>query len=347
MVSSRALLQFAVAFACGVGLSLLARSRGPSSLLRLPRAYTNWVIAAPAPIREAATAPADASRERARSLAPAVKPPGKQLRAVAGKAVAPGEDVLAEAGEEAAVAAPEEEALPQSRAELAEALAASLNAKVAAETPSTKAVKRKKARRIVRGDTYEGPVTKAETLPTGKHTVVPAGLRPALPKIWAKDEDIPEFCTDVERWPEEPVEWRVLEEEDIDGEAHPCFLANVSHWALKYYHKLDEIKMCTHDPKVDTVISDHLHKWSFWGSPDEWMVLLAAGPCTPERPYMLDIGANLGIFTLVGAERGCHAIAFEPLSENVHRLWHSAKVNGYLDRVMLLQHAGAWGVALR
>ena len=152
----------------------------------------------------------------------------------------------------------------------------------------------------------------------------------------------------------------MLEKDEVDGEAHPCHLANVSHWALKYYHKvrarvvfvtrallslppppaqLDEIKMCTHDPEVDTVISQHLHKWQFWGSPDEWMVLLAAGPCTPERPYMLDIGANLGIFTLVGAERGCHAVAFEPLSENIHRLWHSVELNGYDDRVLMMQHA--------
>jgi FkbM family methyltransferase len=87
------------------------------------------------------------------------------------------------------------------------------------------------------------------------------------------------------------------------------------------------------------VISKHLHEWSFWGSPDEWMVLLAAGPCTAERPYMLDIGSNLGVFTLIGAERGCHAVAFEPLSENIHRLSHSVKTNGYESQVMLLQHA--------
>jgi FkbM family methyltransferase len=69
------------------------------------------------------------------------------------------------------------------------------------------------------------------------------------------------------------------------------------------------------------------------------MVLLASGPCSEERPYMLDIGANLGVFTLIGAERGCHAVAFEPLSENIHRLWHSVKKNGYEDRVILMQHA--------
>ncbi len=87
------------------------------------------------------------------------------------------------------------------------------------------------------------------------------------------------------------------------------------------------------------MISDHLHKWAFWGSPDEWMVLLASGPCTPERPYMLDIGSNLGVFSLIGAERGCHVMAFEPLSENIHRVYQSMEVNGYEGQIMLAQHA--------
>jgi len=69
------------------------------------------------------------------------------------------------------------------------------------------------------------------------------------------------------------------------------------------------------------------------------MVLLGSGPCTPERPYMLDIGSNLGIFSLIGADRGCHALAFEPLSENIHRIHQSMKVNGYDGRIMLAQHA--------
>lgn len=54
---------------------------------------------------------------------------------------------------------------------------------------------------------------------------------------------------------------------------------------------------------------------------------------------MLDIGSNLGVFSLIGAERGCHALAFEPLSENIHRLHQSMKVNGYEGRIMMAQHA--------
>jgi FkbM family methyltransferase len=54
---------------------------------------------------------------------------------------------------------------------------------------------------------------------------------------------------------------------------------------------------------------------------------------------MLDIGSNLGVFSLIGAEMGCHVLAFEPLSENIHRVYQSIEANGYEGRIMLAQHA--------
>ena len=86
-----------------------------------------------------------------------------------------------------------------------------------------------------------------------RKTIVPAKARPALPKVFKSEGDIPEFCEGPERFPEEPVEWHIVEEEEIDREAYPCHLANVTHWALKYWYKLGSVKICTHDPLVDEV----------------------------------------------------------------------------------------------
>lgn len=204
-------------------------------------------------------------------------------------------------------------------------------------SPSRAPVKKLRRGKVVKGVIPPPPPSAAEDLP--RVTIKPAGATTPVPKLWKSEAAVPEFCEGVERYPEDEVEWHQLTYDEVDLDAHPCHLANITHWALKHYYRLGVVKICTHDPTVDTVISDHLHKWSFWGSPDEWMVLLAAGPCTAERPYMLDIGSNLGVFTLIGAERGCHAVAFEPLSENIHRLSHSVKVNGFEDRVILMQHA--------
>lgn len=51
-----------------------------------------------------------------------------------------------------------------------------------------------------------------------------------------------------------------------------------------------------------------------------------------ERPYMLDIGANLGVYTILGASRGCRSVSFEPLSQNILRLSASLQASGWAER---------------
>lgn len=185
------------------------------------------------------------------------------------------------------------------------------------------------------------PASKPQAKVIEPKAVVEAGV-PA-PKVFTgpiAEEDLPVICNKTVRFPDaSEADWVVIKAEDIDQEAHPCHWTNLTHWALTYYYKLPPIRMCTHDPEVDTVISSHLHKYGFWGAPDEFMVLLSMGPCTEERPYMLDIGGNIGLFTLMGAEKGCHVLTFEPLAENNHRMASSLIANGYWDRVILFKHA--------
>jgi FkbM family methyltransferase len=364
----RPLLVILLGLAAGLAFSWALRLGGRSSLSSLPRAYTDIFRstrvmagasgpaargAAPPPVtalirgggakKSAAAAVAvvdvaeeeeeeeevvgtkKATRGRKKSAPASTKKNKKKEAEVEAEAEAAVEAVVEEAKEEEEVVAEteeEEEAPSPSKAPIVVAAAA--------------AAKPKKQRR---GKAHKVEEVQAKVNELPRRTIAPVGAQPPLPKMFKTEENIPQFCEGGERFPEEDVEWHIVENEEADADAHPCHLANITHWALKYYHKLADVKICTHDPTVDTVISDHLHKWSFWGSPDEWMVLLAAGPCTAERPYMLDIGSNLGIFSLIGAERGCHAVAFEPLSENIHRLSHSVKKNGYEDNIMLLQHA--------
>jgi FkbM family methyltransferase len=348
----RPLIIILCGLAAGLAFSWVIRMGGRASLssIRFPRAYTEIFRST----RLAASAPGPAARGPA---APAAQPRAsvkKSLRPAA-KAVEEEEEAEEEVKKpkkraprgkkKSKVVEPEEEAAeeeaPEEKPE--EAAEEEGDEKVAEEEappppPSpSKAPAAKKAKKQHRGKAPKNEAPAVEELP--RKVITPKGASAPLPKLFKTEEDIPEFCEGGERFPEEEVEWHVVENDEADEDAHPCHLANVTHWALKYYHKLADVKICTHDPTVDTVISDHLHKWSFWGSPDEWMVLLAAGPCTEERPYMLDIGSNLGVFSLIGAERGCHAVAFEPLSENIHRLSHSVKKNGYESNVMLMQHA--------
>jgi FkbM family methyltransferase len=55
-----------------------------------------------------------------------------------------------------------------------------------------------------------------------------------------------------------------------------------------------------------------------------------------------DIGANIGFMTLLFAKRSGpkgHVYAFEALPTNIDRLLHNVKINGYQDRVTVIQAA--------
>jgi FkbM family methyltransferase len=98
-------------------------------------------------------------------------------------------------------------------------------------------------------------------------------------------------------------------------------------------------KMCTFDRKVDTQISTWLHKdgvWNGWkkGVVEEMLPTLSHG--TPGggtapivgRTLVIDVGANIGFFTLLAATRGYDVIALEPSRDAVIRLLYSLSANG-------------------
>lgn len=149
-------------------------------------------------------------------------------------------------------------------------------------------------------------------------------------------------CSGVSIAPPDGVDahaYVVVSAADVDAKLYPCFQTTLAHWELEHYHKQPPLPFCTHDPAVDEVISGALHKYHFWSSPNDFRVLIATGPCTPSRPYMLDIGANIGLFTLVGAYHGCAVLAFEPLAENNHRLLQTLVLNGLQSKARVYKHA--------
>ena len=54
---------------------------------------------------------------------------------------------------------------------------------------------------------------------------------------------------------------------------------------------------------------------------------------------MLDLGLNIGVFTILFLEMGCHVVAFEPLPPNLHRALESVRANGLQDRFTVLNNA--------
>ena len=66
---------------------------------------------------------------------------------------------------------------------------------------------------------------------------------------------------------------------------------------------------------------------------------LAHAACSRERPFVLDLGGNIGLFTLVAANAGCSVVAVEPTVNNAGVLWQSVLKNGFEDRVTLFKNA--------
>jgi len=54
---------------------------------------------------------------------------------------------------------------------------------------------------------------------------------------------------------------------------------------------------------------------------------------------VLDVGANVGVYTLLAAKRGARVLAIEADPQNVERLRHHVRLNGFDDRVTIFPMA--------
>lgn len=54
---------------------------------------------------------------------------------------------------------------------------------------------------------------------------------------------------------------------------------------------------------------------------------------------VLDVGANIGIYTLLAAKRGARVFAIEADPENARALRHHVEINGFVDRVSVFEMA--------
>lgn len=85
--------------------------------------------------------------------------------------------------------------------------------------------------------------------------------------------------------------------------------------------------------------SDIIGRSLFWNGLDawEWIVLREFVPRAKSARGFLDIGANTGVYTLLGTavNPGLNAIAFEPAPEPLARLQHHVDINALRNRVQV------------
>jgi hypothetical protein len=66
---------------------------------------------------------------------------------------------------------------------------------------------------------------------------------------------------------------------------------------------------------------------------------LTKSACSRERPVVLDVGGNIGLFSDAFAASGCTVVVIEPLTINAGRFWQSMKRNRWTSHVWLYKNA--------
>ena len=122
------------------------------------------------------------------------------------------------------------------------------------------------------------------------------------------------------------------------SEPGPAFTAE--RWALVDFAPVPPFLIDTHDPVTqDVYISGAAHAGVAPWDPFIWDRIVALSRGVPKGSLFVDVGANLGYFSLMAASLGYTVASFEPMSRNARKLSRSVARNGFAGRVSLYQNA--------
>lgn len=104
------------------------------------------------------------------------------------------------------------------------------------------------------------------------------------------------------------------------------------------YRALPPFKMLVHPAGADIYVSNSILWWGTWDK-DIYQTMHAVLADTPGPVHVLDIGGNIGFFTLSALSLGHRVTTIEPLLQNLRLLTHSVALNGWQDRSTVYHNA--------
>lgn len=138
---------------------------------------------------------------------------------------------------------------------------------------------------------------------------------PPRPQTTIETSPLPEFCLDLP----------VPEAQRIRLPPRDPLLV------YKYWKEIDGMRkrdkrmwISTNNPKTDKHISGTIHRGRQW-EPD--IVAQIRRHIRGSGYTFVDVGANIGYFSLLAVQTGARAISFEPIWENCQRMLHTRKRN--------------------
>lgn len=113
-----------------------------------------------------------------------------------------------------------------------------------------------------------------------------------------------------------------------------------SFWGQVNFAPVPLFHINTHDPvNQDIYISGSVHGGQQPWDAYIWTFVVSILQSAAYTSLFVDVGANLGYFSLVAAAMGHRVIAFEPMNRNVAKFQSSVTRNHFEDRVALYQNA--------
>ncbi|OWF51598.1 uncharacterized protein LOC110448966 [Mizuhopecten yessoensis] len=107
--------------------------------------------------------------------------------------------------------------------------------------------------------------------------------------------------------------------------------------SVKMRTKAGLVDIYIHDPRKDTWVSATLSRSGTW---EQNTTELISSVLRAERDaVLLDIGANIGVYTLTAAKLGFKVIAVEPLKINVQRICKSLRAGNFTENVTVVRSA--------
>lgn len=97
-------------------------------------------------------------------------------------------------------------------------------------------------------------------------------------------------------------------------------------------------KVCLYPPELDLYVSSHIRDIGIW----EGHIVAKFQEILKQHGSnmaVVDLGSNIGMYTLIAANMGHKVLALEPNMESIKRMDRALVINGIVDKVTIVQNA--------
>jgi len=115
-----------------------------------------------------------------------------------------------------------------------------------------------------------------------------------------------------------------------------------AHWATLRSPNRRKLMINTNDPRTDRFISQNIHRSGQWDNDITTLIryLIKSEECKPGgKCLFVDVGANIGFFSVIAADADLRVVSFEPMYSNSWRLLSTVERNSFSKQWTFFENA--------